>query len=200
MSKWMLAAMAFSLPTLALAQGPQARGPVGHELRQDRRELRDDRRDTRELEQLLSRFDRARAQRRLREVRLVQSDLRGLVMRELRESHVELAKDHHELRRDTVELRTDPGYRRGDNLRDRRDDRRDLRQEADSLQRTRAIAGELDALYGRMDMRSLERIRGLMVELLAMAHQEQRQNLQEVREDRHEQREGRPGPDSYGRR
>lgn len=165
------AALLATLPAVTLAQ-PHHQGPQDRrELRQDRRELRDDRHDLAWMEQLLARFDAARARRNRPALAAVEADVSRMLDRELRESRIEVAKSGGEARRSVT----------GDDRRDLRDDRRDLA-------RVRAIHSEFTSLRGRMQRRALDRKRVLIVELTRMARAELREDRRELREDRRDVR------------
>ncbi|SEM88250.1 hypothetical protein SAMN05444354_12513 [Stigmatella aurantiaca] len=194
MSKWLLATMAFALPSLALA-GPhdrRERHENRQEAQQNRQEQRDDRWDLKQLENLIARFDTATSHRHRDALRQVDADLRAYVALELKETRYELSDAQSEVRRDHHELHDARGRREfQDAQHDRRDDVRDVRRESESLKRTRVIQRELEDLYGRMDRNSLHHKRALMMELLQLARAEQAQNRKEIREDRRESREDR---------
>jgi hypothetical protein len=150
-----------------------------HELRQDGRERRDDRRDLRRLEDLLARFDRARARRDRGALAAVDRAVEDELAREWRETRVEMARDRQEIRRDV---------RDGDR-RDFRDDRRDAAVERGVAGRRGEIAQELRSLRGRFGPPALDRKRALLDELVGLARAELAQDRQEIREDRREGRE-----------
>lgn len=166
-----------------------------HELRQDARALQDDRRDLAELEDTLARFDRARATRNEHEMMSVESRLRELLREELAEGRAEIAKDKAEVRRDNREVRRDAAWGNGaqyaNDRHDRRDDVRDARAEVSAQRTKRNIAWDLNRVMGSRRPEDLNRERGLMVELIALARQELHQDHQEMREDKRELREDR---------
>ena len=163
------------------------------ELRTDRREMRDDLADARRLQVLLDRFDAARAKPDPAALAVIDGEMVTLARRETREDAVEVGKDVRELRRDRREIRHDvrEGKDARDDRHDRRDDRRDLAVEAANHAKRKVIAQRLIALAGKQDVPSLDAKRGALVELIAMARAEIRQDVVEKREDRRERREDR---------
>jgi hypothetical protein len=169
----------------ALAGAQPAPGP-----RQDRRELADDRRDAMYVQQLLARFDDAAGRRDKRALRAVEADVARLLESERREARVEVASARAEVRderRDVHDGRGDPR----DDRRDLRDDRRDLRDDRRDLQRVKELDKEWSRLRGRIDRRSVERKRAVLVELARLTRAEVHEDGRELREDRREVREDR---------
>lgn len=188
------AALLATAPGVTLAQAPRERAQDRHELRQDRRELREDRRDVAWMEQLVARFDDARARRSRAALGAVEGDVVRVLDRELHEARVEVAKSAGETRRSGREVGSaDSRPELRDDRRDLRDDRRDLRDDRRDLARVSAIRSDFHALRGRMDRRALDRKRALLAELTRMARAELREDRREVREDRRELREDRRG-------
>jgi hypothetical protein len=177
------------------------------ELRQDRREVANDWRDVRWTEQLLARFDEARSRHARQALRGVEDDVVRTLDRELQEAKVEAMRSGREVARSAQEVQGErrevrydaaAGDRRGlqddrrdlrDDHRDLRDDRRDLRDDRRDLARVRAIRAEFGSLRGRTDRRSLDRKRGLVVELVEMSRAELREDRAEQHEDLRERRE-----------
>jgi hypothetical protein len=131
------------------------------------------------VKQLVTRFDDAAGRRDRRALRAVEADVVRLLDAERREARVELAKDRGELRDDRRDVRAV-------DRRDLRDDRRDLRDDRRDLRRVKAIDADFRALRGRMDRRSIERKRALLGELFQLARAEVREDRGELREDRRE--------------
>lgn len=185
MTRLALASLALAaLPVLSRAQPASLEHARDRaELRQDRRELADDRRDAAWMEQLLARFDAARAGRARGALAAVENEALRTLDRERQEARAELARSHAEVRRDA----RDPGADR----RDLRDDRRDRRDDRRDLARVEAIRSEFWSLRGRMDRRALDRKRSLLVEMVRLARAELREDHRELREDRREEREDR---------
>ena len=161
-----LAALAVAaLPALSRAQPMPPPAPDRAwdrmELKQDRRGLADDRWDLARAEQLLARYDDARARRDRWALSAVERDVLRFLDRELRESWTEV--------------------RWADDRREVRDDRRDL-------YRVKAIRADLWSLRGRMDRRALQRKRGLVAEVVQVARAELREDRFERREDGREAR------------
>jgi hypothetical protein len=207
----LLAVFAVVLPVVACA------GPANSVQRaQDRREIRADKarrygdwRDLNRLQGVLAKLDAARASNNAAGLAAVDEELRALVARELGEDRVEVAQARAEVRRDNREVRSEnrdlrhdiamgkPGqamndlHDRRDDLRDRRDDIRDTQVAKADLNRTRAIARELNSLAGRYDAPSLNRKRALITDLIALAKVEVVQDRRELHEDRRELREDR---------
>jgi len=186
-------AATFLAPAAALAQARPGERKVNQaEKRQNRRQSVDDAVDTARLQKVLADFDAARAAGSAAKLRSVDARLQALMRQEAREGRRELRQDSREVRRSRRERnRNVRGAARRDDRRDLRDDRRDRRAEARSAARRSAIATELSRLHGRYDQGALARKRSLIVELIALARQEQRQNRRERREDRRERREDR---------
>jgi len=157
-------------------------------LREDNREKRDDQRDVLALDNLLLRFDAARARNDGPALMGITRELKNRVEREVVETKVELGKDGKELRQDRREVGRD-GTR--DDWRDLRDDRRDARVEAGSLVRVKAINQELAGLVDRVDPASLDHTRALITELMRMGWNELGQDRREKREDHRELTEDR---------
>jgi hypothetical protein len=180
------------------------RGEDRREVRQTVREMQDDLRDLRTLQDLLSRFDAARARKNRAALSRIEVELREHLREELAENRHELAKDKAEVRQAQRELESSrreaaqvgwhrPGERA--DLRDElRDDRRDLAREQRRLQERQRIAQELRKLEGRQDPRSLDHMRSLLVQLIGLAQSEVVENRKEIREDRRETREDRRDP------
>lgn len=203
----LLAVLLFSCASQA--QAGRDRVEKAHDrgaLRQDGRETRDDWRDAARLENLVARFDAARARGDLGALAVIDAELRGLLAGELAESRAEASRDRAELRQDQRELGSDrrelrrdgPGAVRADDRHDRNDDRRDLRDDRRDARaevvhdaRVGQINAELAGLSGRSDNPSLNRRRALMTELVALARRELRQDGRESSEDRGELREDR---------
>jgi hypothetical protein len=168
-----------TLPAIASAQPapkPHVLAPAAQdrrELRQDKAELRDDWRDLAWIDDLVKRFDAARARRDQRALRAIEDEVNRTLGRELREASREVQESRREAAHDRHE---GPGERR-DDRRDARDDRRDL-------SRLKALDREFDSLRGRMDNRSLARKRTLLVELRKIAAAELQEDRREQREDR----------------
>ncbi len=177
------AALLVALPLTGSAQyapAPVMPIPERHELRQDRRQLTDDRRDLAWFEELVSRYDAARARRSRRALAAVENDVAWALERELREARREVAQSGHEARTDWRD--------------DRRDDRRDLRDDRRDARQIAALRSEFSQLRGRMNPRALDRKRTVIVELTRVARAELREDRRELREDRREAR-----VDRYGR-
>lgn len=187
------AALLATVPAATSAQAPHLeRAQDRRELRQDRRELGDDRRDLAWMEQLVARFDAARARRNRAALAAVEGDALRTLDRELQEARVEVAKSAGEARRSGGEVRrADSPRELRDDRRDLRDDRRDLRDDRRDAARVSAIRSEFHALRGRMDPRALDRKRTLLVEMTRMARAELQEDRRELREDRRELREDR---------
>src|SRR5581483_10312849 len=168
MRRIVLAALALS--SVAFAQTP------GRDVREERRDQREANRDRAEvwkdwadvdrLNNLMMRFDGARARHDMVALDVIDAELRQLVGSEVRadrskvkEEARDVRKDERDLGRDRVERREDgyegrPGMARADN-RDIREDKRDTRAderhvqgEVDNLVRVRAIQQELNGLIG----------------------------------------------------
>jgi hypothetical protein len=172
------AALLIALPAAGSAQyapAPVMPVPERHELRQDRRQLTDDRRDLAWFEELVSRYDAARARRSRRALAAVEHDVAWALERELREARREVGQARREARSDWREDR----HERRDDRRDLRDDRRDARQ-------IEALRAEFSDLRGRMSPRALDRKRMVIVELTHVARAELREDRRELREDRRE--------------
>jgi hypothetical protein len=189
MTRLVLAAAALlaALPFTASAQVPAER----REIRHDRHELADSRWDVAQMQRLLARWDEARARRSTRALRAVEDDVDKALERELAESRAELMRSRAELRRDARDDRRDDHRDLRDDRRDVRDDRRDLRDDRRDMRRVEAVRAEMHALRGRMNPRSLDRKRALLVELTQMSFAELREDRGELREDRGELREDR---------
>jgi hypothetical protein len=170
---------------------PAERAQDRHELRQDRRARADDRRDLAVMEDLLARYDAARARRDRGGLAAVERAVDAELVREVRESRHELRKDRREIRRDVREVRADDPRDARDDRRDLRDDVRDARVERDMAARREAIQSELRGLRGRMAPPALDRKRALIADLVGLAQAELAQDHQEMREDRRELREDR---------
>ncbi len=207
----LLAVLAVVLPGVACA-GPAnsvQRAQDRHEIRTDKARRYDDWRDLNRLQGVLAKLDVARSNNNAAGLAAVDDELRTLVARELGEDRVEVAQAKAEVRRDNREVRSEnreirqdlamgkPGqamndlHDRRDDIRDRRDDIRDAKVEKADLNRTRAIALELNSLAGRFDAPSLDRKRALITDLIALAKVEVVQDRRELREDRRELREDR---------
>ena len=156
----------------------EIRAPDRHEERQNATERMDDRMDVAELERVLTRFDKARAQRNnAAELAAVDNRLRELLRAELAEGRNEKLQARAETRREWGESRAE-----------NRDDVRDARAEAASLAARKTIARELNSLMGARAPSQLNRKRDLIVELVRLGKQEVRQDRQEQREDRKDRR------------
>ena len=114
-----------------------------------------------------------------REARLEVMEARG----ELQRARAEAAAERREGEWDRHDLR--------DDRRDLRDDRRDLRDDRRDARRIAAIRDDFSRLQGRMDGRSLDRKRALLVELNQLARAELHEDRRELGEDRRELREDR---------
>ena len=197
------AAIVLALPAAAgaqLARDHAERAQDRRELGQDRRELARDRHDLRWMQELLARFDGARARRDLRALRAIEQDVSRTLAHEEREARLEVMNARGEVQRArgeaAVEQREERWERDGrrdvrDDRRDLRDDRRDLRDDRRDARRVAAIRSDFSRLQGRMDRRSLERKRAMLVELNVMAKAELREDRRELGEDRRELREDR---------
>jgi len=180
MTRTALAALLLAaLPAAGRAQYSPPLAEDRHEVRQDRRALSDDWRDLAWMEQLVGRFDSARATRDRRALLVVEDQVAQAVERELHERKAELARDRHEVRKDEA---------RGDG-RDERHDRREAREDRRELDRLKEIRGEFAMLRGRMDKRGLDRTRALLGELTELARREVQQDRRELRHDEREYRE-----------
>jgi hypothetical protein len=107
---------------------------------------------------------------------------------EVRQDNREVRSDRRELVRDGAAgrgplVKADDRHDLRDDRRDRRDDLRDVRGEARQAARVAQIDSELAGLAGRSDAPSLDRKRALMGELVALARQELRQDRREAGED-----------------
>lgn len=166
------------LPLLRTPENREIRAPDRHEERQNTTERMDDRMDVAELERVLARFDKARAQRHnAAELAAVDNRLRELLRAELAEGSKEKLQARAEARREWGESRAE-----------NRDDVRDARAEAASLAARKTIARELNSLMGARAPSQLNRKRDLIVELVRLGKQELRQDRQEQREDRKDRR------------
>lgn len=198
-----------------VARDRAERGQDRREVRQDNREQVDDRRDRAKLVALLVRWDAARTRNDYGALTAMDTELRGLVGAEIRESRREWMRDSAEVARDRGEVGSDRRelgrdrargagpFVRADDRRDKRDDKADLRDdvrdrraEGRNLVRLDGIERELGQLWGRVDEKSLDKKRGLTRELLAMSsaelagdRAEKREDHRELREDRRETRE-----------
>jgi hypothetical protein len=148
---------------LASAQMPPPGVPhgglrTGHSVKPEGQ--RDDLRDLQQLEQIRDRMGAIRGRRNLPQMRSVDADLRAYVNAEWKES-----------RREQV----NPNFRGP----------RDTRLEQRQLAQVRSISAELDRLYGRYDMRSWDRRRTLVNELVSLARAE-------LARDGRDGRDGRP--------
>lgn len=202
------------------ARNATERSQDQREGRQDNRQAVDDRHDYQQLIHILQRFDHARAIHNIAGLNAVDRDLRILLSNELAEGRMEMAQDKNEVARSNSEVRSDrreeardysqptaPGVRADDrhdardDRRDRADDQRDLGVETRQQHQKRAIAAELNTLYGRQDPNALTRKRALIIELSELARaevhqdaQEKKEDNREIREDRRETREDRRQP------
>jgi hypothetical protein len=179
------AAALLALPAAGHAQAgraPVERARDRAELRQDRHELARDRHDLRWMQDLLARFDAARARRDRRALAAVEQDVLRTLAYEEREARLELRDARGELARERAEA----AHERRDDTHDRRDDRRDLRDDRRDVRRVAAIRDDFAHLEGRMNRRELDRKRGMLLELIRMARAELREDRREVREDRRE--------------
>ena len=112
-------------------------GPQRHELRQDRRQLTDNRRNLAWFEELVSRYDAARARRSRRALAAVEHDVAWALERKLREARREIGQAGREARSDWREDRHE-----------RRDDRRDLRDNRRDAPQIEALRAEFSDLRG----------------------------------------------------
>ena len=147
------------------------------ELRRDRRRARDDAYDRAFLEELVSRFDEARAARD----RLAIRDIDDQFLEAIRD---EIAETSREIRASRRELRRSQREGRGDEY----DDHRDLIAEKRALDATIRLANQYERLIGRRGWRVANRKRALLVRAIDLADFEQRENRREFREDRRESR------------
>ncbi len=191
----LVAALVLVLPGAGSAQLPGDRvpGPAAdrREVRQDRRELARDRWDLRWMDELLSRFDAARARRDRRALLGVERDVARTLARAEHEARLEVRDARGELRRQQAEVASDRRDDWRDDRRDARDDRRDLRDDRRDARRIAAIRDDFARLQGRMERRALDRKRALLVELSSLARAELHEDRRELREDRGELREDR---------
>jgi hypothetical protein len=159
------AAVVLALPAAAgaqLARDHAERAQDRRELGQDRHELARDRHDLRWMEELLARFDGARARRDRRALLAIEQDVSRTLAREEREARLEVMHARGELQRArgeaAAEQREERWERDGrdvpDDRRDLRDDRRDLRDDRRDARRVAAIRDDFSRLQGRMDRRS----------------------------------------------
>ena len=192
-----------------VAQDRREKAQDRRELGQDGRQIVDDARDIRRMQNLIGRFDRARAMGNGAELQAVDNEVRTVVAWELEEGRREQAQKNAEANRSVNEARGErrevvrddrrgrPGEARRDrrdakdDRRDARDDVRDAQKEAAQNQRRYQIAVELNGMAGRLDPGSLDRKRMLMVNLLREAGIEYRDDKKEAREDKKELREDR---------
>jgi hypothetical protein len=176
-------ALLLTVPAAASAQDRLERD-------EDRRELRDDRRDIAWFEDLLVRYDAARARRSRRAIAATEEDAARALAAEVREARIELERSRGEVRREVRadEARRDPGEAWRDRH-DLRDDRRDRRDDRRDLRRIEAIESEFGALRGRLGRRALDRKRTLLAEAVALARTERHEDRRELRGDRRETRE-----------
>lgn len=180
----------------ASAQVPRDRAEKASDrkaLRVDARERRDDTRDALSLENLLARYDAARAHHDFSGLSVLDRELKSKVERELAESRSELSNDAKEVRQDRREVARDRRELQParDDRQDLRDDRRDALVEAGGLVRVKAINVELNGLLGKTDPASFDRKRELLVELIRLGWSELGQDRREAREDHRELREDR---------
>lgn len=165
----------------------------GREIGRDRRASRDDRHDRQFLEDLIARFDDARANRDFAAINEVDRDFLTAIRFEIAETQRELRRARRELKRSRREARDaeitgdDPIDAQGD----RRDDRRDLVAEKRALDAAIRIEREYNRLSRRRGPRVNNRKRDLLEDALGLAAFEQRENRRELREDRRERREDR---------
>ncbi|HUL59558.1 MAG TPA: hypothetical protein VLU43_09805 [Anaeromyxobacteraceae bacterium] len=175
MTRTALAALLLAaLPAVSRAQ---PRPPVAEDrqdLHQDRRALADDWRDLAWLEQLVGRFDAARAARDHRALLAVEDEVARALDREVHEQRAELDRDREEVRGD--ELR--------DDRRDEHQDRRALHEDRHALERLKQLRGEFAMVRGRMDRRGLDKARALLGELTELARREVREDQRRVGQDR----------------
>ncbi len=194
----LVAALVLAVPTAGSAQLPRERvdrvpepAQDRAELRHDRRELARDRWDIRWMDELLARYDAARARRDRRALLGVERDVARTLARAEHEARLEVRDARGELRQERAEAASDRRGEWGDDRRDARDDRRDLRDDRRDARRVAAIRDDFARLQGRMERRSLDRKRAMIVELGRMARAELHEDRRELREDRGELREDR---------
>ncbi|WP_242343444.1 hypothetical protein [Anaeromyxobacter terrae] len=198
----LVAALVLALPAAGRAQLPRDR--AGHapepaperaqdrrEVRQDRRELARDRWDVRWMDELLSRYDAARARRDRRALLGVEQDVARTLARAEHEARLEVRDARGELRQGRAEAASERRDDWRDDRRDARDDRHDLRDDRRDARRVARIRDDFARLQGRMERRALDRKRAMLVELGHLARAELREDRRELREDRGELRENR---------
>ena len=165
--------------------GPQER----REMHQDVHDIHNDRRNVRELEDVLSRYDEARSRRDEGMMRDVEGRLRDIIRLQMEEGHDKLEADKREVRRDERVMDRDSNWGRDGatvrDSRDRRDDIRDARRQQ-GVQQTRAsIAREMSSLVGSRRPGDMDRMRGLINQLIDLTRSELHEDKRELREDRH---------------
>ena len=197
------AAIVLALPAAAgaqLARDHAERARIGASSGRIAKSSRATATDLRWMQELLARFDGARARRDLRALRAIEQDVSRTLAHEEREARLEVMNARGEVQRArgeaAVEQREERWERDGrgdvrDDRRDLRDDRRDLRDNRRDARRVAAIRSDFSRLQGRIDRRSLERKRAMLVELNVMAKAELREDRRELGEDRRELREDR---------
>jgi hypothetical protein len=161
--------------------------------RRGERSLIDDRFDYARLQQLVSRFDLARANNRYGELHGIERELVSLLNNEVRETERELAREQREAIRAQrtgnrrVVVISDNGRPKIVRMPSRANKESvDAQREASHLDQMRTIAMELRAVSGRQDPAALDYRRARMVRLLQLGGREiqrdQRQlNLDERR-------------------
>ena len=173
----------------ASAQGWGAGNQERREVHQDVRDLHNDRRNVVELENVLARFDEARARHDEGLMRDVEGRLRDIIRMQQEEGREKIEADKREIRRDDRAMNRDADWGRdgaaAHDSRDRRDDIRDARRQQ-GVQSTRyAIARDMSTLVGSRRPEDLDRMRGLVVQLIDLTRSELHEDKKELREDRH---------------
>lgn len=175
---------------------------------QNRYERRDDKLDLVQLENLLRRFDQAKAARRPGLMSEVDSDVLRVLASELAEGRQEVAQKYDEASRSGQELaqgRAEAGRDAAymapppvvrDDVRDARkdaadyrEDRADLNREQNIQLRKRSLAREYRTFAHMHDPRASMRKRGILLDLITLAKLEVQDNRKEKHEDRNERRE-----------
>ncbi|MFM7200451.1 MAG: hypothetical protein ACKO6N_06650 [Myxococcota bacterium] len=175
---------------------------------QNRYERRDDKLDLVQLENLLRRFDQAKAARRPALMSDVDSDVLKALAAELVEGRQEVAQKYDEAARSGQELaqgRAEAGRDAAymapppvvrDDVRDvrkdaadYREDRADLNREQNIQLRKRSLAREYRTFAHMHDPRSSMRKRAVLIDLITLAKMEVQENRKEKHEDRNERRE-----------
>lgn len=165
--------------------GPQER----REVHQDVRDIHNDRRNVVDLENVLARFDEARARRDEGLMRDVEGRLRDVIRVQMEEGHEKIEADRREVRHDERAMDRDANWGRDGatarDSRDRRDDIRDARRQQE-VQHTRAsIAREMNSLVGSRRPGDLDRMRGLITQLIDLTRAEMHEDKRELHEDHH---------------